>query len=204
MRLSDFYNENFQKMDVDKAGWACLYYGLFSKVINDNGYKNVAEIGAGFGTHAKEIMDNTSIQKLYIIDPVAPYDDDMGNNIASMEGTTDNNFDEFYDLVNSGLADYTDLYTWIRKTSVDVTNTEIADNKLDCIFIDGDHSYDAVKLDLDFSWKKVKSGGKIMGDDYWMTSVSQAVNEFAEDKGITLEFLDNGSGHKIYSIDVSK
>ena len=202
--LSDYYQENFDRLDVAKAGWASLYYGVFSKVINDNNYKTVAEIGAGFGTHAKEVMENTQVSKYYIIDPVAPYNDDFSLGIQRSQGTTDNNFDEFYDLVNDGLSDFSDKYTWIRKTSADVTVSDLKDNALDAIFIDGDHSYDAVKQDLEFSWAKVKSGGAILGDDYWIHTVAQAVTDFATENDLTVEFLDNGSGYQVYKIDVKK
>ena len=202
--LSDYYQEQFEKMDVRKEAWAEFYYGVFSGVINDNNYKTVAEIGAGFGTHAKQVMENTNVSKYYIIDPVAPYEDDFALNIQRAEGTTDNNFDEFLDLVKGGLSSFVGTYTWLRKTSADVTNVEIPDNKLDAIFIDGDHTYDAVKQDLEFAWSKVKTGGVILGDDYWIHHVANAVTDFATENDLVVEFLDNGSGYQIYKIQVSK
>ena len=54
-------------------------------------------------------------------------------------------------------------------------------------YIDGNHSYDYVKIDLTNSLKKVKIGGYITGDDYlWLNqtpnekgqSVKKAVDEF--------------------------
>ena len=36
----------------------------------------------------------------------------------------------------------------------------------DFIYIDGNHSYDFVKADLEAWWPKLKSGGAICGDDY--------------------------------------
>jgi cephalosporin hydroxylase len=56
------------------------------------------------------------------------------------------------------------------------------------IYIDADHSYEGCKRDLNISFKKVKSGGYIMGHDYEMNmnkaqkeysfGVKQAVDEF--------------------------
>ncbi len=57
------------------------------------------------------------------------------------------------------------------------------DESLDWVYIDGDHSYEAVKADL-LAWlRKVKSGGALVGDDYdWLDetgapSVRRAVEE---------------------------
>jgi hypothetical protein len=38
----------------------------------------------------------------------------------------------------------------------------------DMVYIDGDHSYECVKNDLDIAFDKVKSGGYICGHDYTM------------------------------------
>ncbi len=58
----------------------------------------------------------------------------------------------------------------------------------DVIFLDGNHSYEGVKNDLNAWWPKLKSGGLFCGDDYHHASnsdegrygVIQAVEEFAE------------------------
>jgi len=62
------------------------------------------------------------------------------------------------------------------------------DNTYDIIYIDGDHSYNGVKQDLQNAFKKIKNGGYIMGHDYEINikkaktiyefGVKQAVDEF--------------------------
>ena len=53
----------------------------------------------------------------------------------------------------------------------------VADRSLDLVFIDADHSYEAVKRDID-SWKnKVKYNGILAGHDILWESVKQAVDE---------------------------
>ena len=59
-----------------KCSWVRLYYGIVSKVINDNNFKNCAEVGIGYGFHAKEILNNTDVDMLYLIDPHIPYSND--------------------------------------------------------------------------------------------------------------------------------
>jgi hypothetical protein len=52
------------------------------------------------------------------------------------------------------------------------------DGSIDFIFIDDDHSYDAVKLGLESWIGKVKKGSIISGHDYDHPEVSKAVDEF--------------------------
>lgn len=52
--------------------------------------------------------------------------------------------------------------------------------ELDFIYIDGDHNYEPVKLDINLSLKKIKHGGIIAGHDYkpkYAGGVIKAVNE---------------------------
>ena len=67
------------------------------------------------------------------------------------------------------------------------------DEKLDWIYIDGDHSYTGVKNDLNNAIEVVKPGGLIIGDDYkWKSltadkgGVKKAVNEFVSQHGLNL------------------
>ena len=52
------------------------------------------------------------------------------------------------------------------------------DNSLDFVFVDGDHSYEGVKEDIDIWLPKIKTGGYICGHDYdSRPGVRQAVDE---------------------------
>jgi hypothetical protein len=199
--LKQYYRKAVDNNDAMIHGWATFYYGVFSKVINDNNYKVVAEVGIGYGTHAKHVLKNTTVDKLLLVDPMKYYSNDQfADAIMSYTSETpNNNFNEMYDLINNELSTWKDRYTWFRVGSLDVTNEQIADGSLDCVFIDGDHSYDAVKKDLPFWWKKIRLGGKMLGDDYWMESVSRAVDEFSNENNISIEFLTaEGKSYKIY------
>jgi hypothetical protein len=200
--LKDYYRTTVDANDEMRAGWATLYYGVFSKVINDNNYKTVAEVGIGFGTHAKYVLKTTSVDKLYLVDPTRYYPNDgfVDNIMNCTPEVPDNNFNELYDLIKNELTPWEDRYTWFRIPSLEVTNDQIADGSLDCVFVDADNSYDAVKNDLPFWWKKIRVGGKMLGDDYWMDTVAKAVNEFAKDIDVTPEFLTvEGKTYQIYS-----
>lgn len=199
--LKDFYRKVVDESDAMKGYWAVLYYGVLSKIINDNNFKTVAEVGIGFGAHAKYLLKTTNLDKLYLIDPTRYYPNDgFADDIMNCKPEIpNNNFNELYDLINNELNPWKDRYTWFRVGSLDVTTDQIPDSSLDCVFIDGDHSYDAVKNDLPFWWKKVRPGGKMLGDDYYMNDVARAVNEFANDIKNAPEFLTaEGKSYKIF------
>jgi hypothetical protein len=46
-----------------------------------------------------------------------------------------------------------------------------------------------VKKDLYHWWKKIKSGGQLLGDDYWMDEVKKAVYEFSTEMDIKYDLL---------------
>jgi Nucleotide-diphospho-sugar transferase/Methyltransferase domain len=200
-KLCTYYHETVDANDAQTGGWSKLYYGVLSKVINENKFARVAEIGIGYGTHAKQILKTTNVQQLYLVDPMVFYGDDaFATNVMSYEANTPgNNFNEFADLIRNELSPWKDRYTWFRQPSLSITNDQIADGSLDCVFVDGDHSYAAVAADLDFWWKKVRPGGQMLGDDYWMGQVAQAVNDFAQRNKLTFDFLyRTGTDYKIF------
>lgn len=65
----------------------------------------------------------------------------------------------------------------------------LPDAYLDFIYIDGDHSYRGIKIDIELARKKVKVGGFICGHDYTpqFPGVIQAVDEFCNTYKTKLE-----------------
>lgn len=191
MRLTDFYKNRVVENETG-SGWAVYYYGVFTKIIADNNYTTVAEVGIGYGTHAKYILkNNPTVQRLYLIDPMIQYPNDgFSNDVMAQEAIVPgNNFNEFHDLIKQELLPFENRYTWFRVPSLTVTNSQIADGALDAVFVDGDHSYAAIRADLEFWWKKVRVGGQMLGDDFWMSDVAQAVNEFSVKYNVPYDLL---------------
>lgn len=192
MKLQTHYKNSVAKNDAMIGGWAPSYYGVFSAIIKENGYRNVAEVGIGYGTHAKYILKNDDIDCLHLIDPMVYYPNDaFSDEIASCETHTPGvkPFDELHDLIKEELEPWSNKYVWHRTESLKVTDSQIPDGSLDCVFVDGDHSYDAVKQDLPFWWRKIRVGGQMLGDDYWMEDVKRAVKEFSENNGVKFQLL---------------
>jgi hypothetical protein len=170
-----------------EGGWAGYYYGVFSDIINKNNFKNCAEVGIGYGFHAREILENTTIDKLYLIDPMCYYPNDgFVKDVFEYGG-----FELLVKNITKHLNNYNKRYTWFKQPSTTITNKQIPDGSLDAIFLDADNSYQSVTQDLEFWWKKIKVGGWLLGDDYnsCHPGTEKAVNEFALKYNFKLEFL---------------
>lgn len=59
----------------------------------------------------------------------------------------------------------------------------------DLIYVDASHEYDDVKMDLEYYYDCLRSGGVMFGDDYceYWKGVIQAVDEFAASKGLHVQ-----------------
>lgn len=181
-------------------GWGLSYYGVFSGIIAANQYKNVAEIGAGYGTHARYTLDTCPDCSTYIlIDPMIYYADDSFPILIAQRTSSDqpNNFNLFYKLVLDSLQSYGSRVRFLRKSSQDVTNAEIPVGSLDAVFIDGNHSL--VLEDLQAFWPRVRSGGRIFGTEFQQKRVSDAVQAFSDQMGIrAIQLTTPPIGYKLY------
>lgn len=149
----------------------------------------ICEIGVFKGEFSKFIKDTLNPLELHLIDIFegkAASGDKDGNNIV----WTDLN-DEYNKLSQYYSND--SKVTVHKGTSYDILNT-FNDNYFDLIYIDGDHSYEGVKLDLSLSLLKIKKGGMICGHDYtndMFPGVVAAVNEFCESNNLIINALTN-------------
>ena len=90
---------------------------------------------------------------------------------------------------------YGDTIKLIQGFSTKVAD-RFVDNSLDLVFIDGDHSYDAVSNDLRAWWPKVKQGCGVMGGhDYSgpASNITQAVDEFVKLHKLEAQFACFGN-----------
>ena len=117
-----------------------------------------AEIGVLVGAHAKEILDNLNMEKLYLVDPY----------FGSIT-----NYHSALDL----LKEYEDETKWFILPSVEACRY-VDNGTLDFVYIDGLHSYEACFNDITAWHTKVKEGGFIAGHDWPSDSVENAVRDF--------------------------
>ena len=115
------------------------------------------EIGVYRGDHAKSILNTLDMDTLYLVDPFCNYDeytDDYGPE-KRLNGV-------FHDT-EKRLKKFADKIIFIRKNSSDACDD--IPNKLDFVYIDGNHAYEFIKKDIELYWPKIKNGGIIGGHD---------------------------------------
>lgn len=137
------------------------------------------EIGVCRGKNIKYLLDNCpNIRKIYGIDPWEAYP-------AIDQETQDGNYIKAKQLLNSY---QNEAKAVILKMRSDLAARGFNDNSQDFVFIDGDHSYEAVLQDLRLWYPKVKKGGLFSGHDYRPQDkdVRKAVQEFAKEIGATI------------------
>jgi len=157
-----------------------------------------AEIGVFEGEFSKLIIDAVQPQKFYMVDLFSGSmvsGDKNGNNMKTIS------LDESYNKLTEQykLNDRVNVY---KGKSVDFFK-EIADDSLDFIYIDGDHSYEGAKVDLQNAFYKVKSGGLICGHDYTprFQGVVDAVNEFVSKYKFDLKITSEDTCASFYIVN---
>lgn len=122
-------------------------------LIEKNNFKIMAEVGVRDGRTTFYLLDHIADLTIYAIDM---------------------SIKEFY---NKEVADrYKNRLIPIEAMS-EVAADRIADNSLDLVFIDANHSYEYVKKDIIKYTPKLKTNGLLTGHDIDYPGVNKAVNE---------------------------
>lgn len=152
-----------------------------AKYFAELGFKVGAEVGVAFGYYSEVLCKHIPGLKLYAIDSWDTLENDKREKKNGIKGE---------DAVRKALAPYNAIL--IKKTSMEAVK-DFADESLDFVFIDADHSYECVKEDVREWSKKVRSGGIVSGHDYYVfkgsgnRGVLDAVNEYAAEHGLALQ-----------------
>ena len=155
-----------------------------------------AEIGVCRGLNAMQLYHVAKPSKLYLCD-------------AWMEKVPDGKGTSWTRIEDSSLwyGDHEELVTSLFKQEIEEGKVEtrrqfggdflysLEDNSLDWVYLDADHNYSAVDIEISLSLRKVKSNGFIMGHDYvvgpitWGCGVIRAVNERINSGELRMEAL---------------
>lgn len=141
---------------------------------NLNGNLIGAEIGTFEGENAKNMLSHLSIKHIYLIDPYLHYNKFSHSSRESIPHA--------FDIAQKRLSKFNKKTTYIKKMSEDAVN-DISE-KLDFIYIDGNHAYKYVKKDIELYYPKIKKGGVIGGHDIWNKEVCKAFMEFSEQNNL--------------------
>ena len=131
-----------------------------------------AEIGTLGGENAEHMLKDLNMKKLYLIDPWLDYD----GYDSYKEGGQKKNLNKFYLKTLRRTNKFKDRVVLIRKFSSDALKD--VREKLDFIYIDGNHDYKFVKEDMKNYYKKLKKGGILAGHDIPRSDVCKAFCEF--------------------------
>ena len=146
----------------------------------------ICEVGVFEGEFSEFILNEINPSELHLIDlfdGLSHSGDKDGKNIRHR------NLNEVYEELKTK---YVNQNVFIYKGNSHHILKKLPMNYFDLIYIDADHSYESVRLDLDLSHKKVKSGGIIAGHDYIkenFSGVYRAVNEFCLENNLKIDFL---------------
>ena len=175
---------NSVKTYQDIEGWFS-YDWLYDKFVNES--KNgdtIVEIGSWFGKSTKYLSDKIDESKkdlnLFRIDTFKG----TQNEELHLQIVGDNSIyqDFYYNVDNPNIS--------IIKDSSHEASKLFNNGSIDYLMIDGDHSYEGVKQDIQDYFYKVKPGGIISGDDYRaFDGVKKSVDEFFV--GADIKTVDN-------------
>lgn len=147
-----------------------------AKYFAKKGYKKGAEVGVYLGYYSRILLDNIPDLELMCVDS-------WSRNRTRVRA---------YKVAKEMLSKYPGAKV-VRGKSMDVAKT-IPDESLDFVYIDADHSYEAVKEDINAWAKKVRSGGVVSGHDYFTghrsVQVVEAVDEYIKEHNLELKLTD--------------
>jgi SAM-dependent methyltransferase len=165
----DINQGDYMNWRIKDLEWICEKI----RIIYLNGNIIGAEIGSFGGDSAEAFAMSGNFQKLYCIDP-------WQNGYDPIDGF--NNCTESHEKIFDEKVIKYPIIIKIKKTSSDALY-DFSDETLDFIYIDGCHTYDAVRYDI-LNWsKKLKKGGILSGHDYnnaCFPGVRKAVDELLD------------------------
>ena len=180
-----------------------------------------AEVGVHRGVLSEELLRQVPELYLWMVDswtasaPDSSYAQSRDNSARLSQADHLSNLQESYERTSFAA----DRRALVRTDSC-VAAAAIAAESLDFVFLDADHSYEAVQKDIIAWWPKVRPGGFLAGHDYgakWNFNgrwgVNKAVDEFVSQQKLKL-ILAPGTvwgirkpgldGHKLESIPLVK
>lgn len=146
------------------------------------------EVGVHTGEFSDMLLQHSNLSRLFSVD--AWHSDEPGLPI----GKTDL---EAFKMAADTLWKHGHRSVMIRQKSVDAAKL-FPDKSLDFVYIDANHTYEAVTSDITAWWPKMKPGGIFAGHDYNEISpeVRQAVDERCYYEAIDLHLTECDFMHR--------
>lgn len=100
---------------------------------------------------------------------------------------TDEDMKKFEKIAKENLLSFGNRCVLIRKPSISATKS--IKEEVDFILIDGEHTYDGVKADLNSYYPILKKGGYIFIHDTFASTIAAAVHDFRNENKIRIPLL---------------
>lgn len=162
------------------------HYRPLAEFINQRGIKRFVEIGCAYANLAKYLLEHTQLEKLISIDPYKAY-----HQMPWL--STQEHYDTLHDFVIEKMVKHIGRWRLIVDTSdgaLDELNLFCNSQSFDMVFIDGDHTYEAVKNDIANYVGVLKPGGILSGHDLTVfPGVDNAVLEYSKSTGKKIQTM---------------
>lgn len=186
-----FYSRKIEKMqNYIKTNKLFTTFKNRNELIASLGHKQrVCEIGVFKGDFSEILHQKLSPSELHLIDlfdGITCSGDKDGNDIVYTDMSLEYQF-----LINKYIDDDS---VYLHKGKSQEALARFDDEYFDLIYIDGDHSFQGVKQDLEISMRKTKTNGLICGHDYSkekFPEVVSAVDEFCRDYNLEISGITN-------------
>lgn len=146
----------------------------------------IAEIGVFHGGNARRMFRNLNVETMFLIDQYLKYMNYEKEHFIFP--FLPHSFDE----IMENLGEYADRTIPFQMMSEEAAS--YIPNDLDMVYIDGNHSYEYVKKDIELYAPKIKPGGLIGGHDIMgnpmSNDVQQAVYEYADAHNLSV-YIDS-------------
>lgn len=140
------------------------------------------EIGIKEGMNSIALLEMCpNIAKLTGIDPFAPYND-LGYQWTEEEQESIYG----YMLKNVKVRGCEDRFEHLRMTGLEAV-AQFEDNSIHFVFIDGEHTAEAVSAELTAYWPKLVDGGVMSGHDF--DKIGSAVHKWRSDNSVESEIV---------------
>lgn len=148
---------------------------VISNRITQNNFKKILVTNVGYAFDVKYIMqNNTGIDFLTIVDSMKTLFD---------PSTPD--AENIYKLINTSFSSWSAKYAWIDKDASDLTTSDVSNNSIDLVLVNGDISLQT----LTTLWDKVKIGGQLICTAFYMLNLQETVQSFAQQRSISYTFI---------------
>ena len=145
--------------------------------VNDEGATHTIEVGLGYGISAlficEGLLANGGAGAQHVV--IDPHQDTRFANCAL----------QFLD--DAGIADLVEFHA--AESQVVLPRLLAEGRRFDLAFVDGNHRFDGVFVDLVYLGRLLSTGGIVFVDDYQLPAVARAASFFVTNLGWTMEEL---------------